>query len=165
MLPLLLAAGSTLLTAKQGIDEGNDLAKAGAADMAEALFSSHTRKKRVTEHRERTLGTIRSRVGASGVELVGSPLEVLLTSAAQAERDLIISRRIGQNAYTAAQTKLNAGANRSRDALIGGMLNLGSAGVKAGKSNIGSYGGLDYGGPERSSDTETIEDFLARNKR
>jgi hypothetical protein len=139
MLPYLLAAGSTLLSMNAKARSGEAEAEAGAADLMDSALSGHFREKGVIEKRDRALSRIRARAGASGVELAGSALEVLMNSASQAERDLFIARHVSQRASEAAGRRMDRGESMQKDAYLEGTLGLASTAVSAGKDYAGGY--------------------------
>jgi len=150
MWPYVLAGGATLLNMESSRKAASAEIGAGSADLASALLSGHFRDKGIQEKRDRALGKIRARTAASGVEMAGSPLEVLLESSAQAERDLIISRHITERNAEASRARIRSGVAAKRQAASAGLLKLGALGFVAGKDFKAGYQppGDDWFDPE-----------------
>lgn len=157
MLPYVLAGGATLLNMNANRKAGAAEMEAGAADLSDAYLSGHFRDKSIREKRDQVLGRTRARAAASGVEMAGSPLEVLLESAAQAERDLVISRHITRRNADTARARIQSGSSAKSQAGAAGMLRLGALGFAAGKDFKAGYqpGGADWFDPE---DVEWMRD-------
>jgi len=139
MWPYLLAGGATLLEMQAGRAAGQAEIDAGSADMTSALVSGSFREKGISEKRDRVLSSMRARAGASGVELTGSPLEVLMHAAGQAERDLIISRLTTDRNVNTAQARIRSGAAKEQGALTEGIFKLGALGVDYAKQSGTGY--------------------------
>ena len=139
MYQFLLAAASTLLNMEAEKKAGEAEQAAGIEDYSDAALSGHFREKGVSEKRDRILSKIRSRAAASGVDMSGSPLEVLAHSAGQAERDLFIARHITDRNLDNARSRMTGGAAAKGDAALEGVLGLATAGVKAKKRSVGGY--------------------------
>lgn len=146
MWPYLLAGGATLLSMNANRKAAGAEIDAGSADLSSALLSGHFREKGIREKRDRVLGAMRARAAASGVEMAGSPLEVLLSSAAQAERDLVISRHITERNADAARARISSGVAAKKQAGAAGLLRLGALGFAAGKDFKAGY--QPPGGPD-----------------
>lgn len=96
-----------------------DAAKQNAANAVESA-QIHEDQQRLAD--KRTLASAHAIIGASGVQLTGSPLDVMAESARQAEMNALIIRRGGQ---LEAHADLVAGANAqsaSRIAAAGTIL-------------------------------------------
>lgn len=150
MWPYVLAAGSTLLGMQAGRRAGKAEIAAGQEDMTSALVSGHFRDERIAEKRDRTLSSMRARAGASGVEMVGSPLEVLMHAAGQAERDLAIAQMITDRGVNAARARISSGAAAKEGATTSGILSLGALGLDL-------YAG--YKKPSLDPDAEFMSDL------
>jgi hypothetical protein len=148
MWPFILSAASTLMSAQSEREAGEAEREAGAADLTSALVSGHFRDEAITEKRNKVLSSMRARAVASGVEMSGSPLEVLMHAAGQAERDLIISRLTTQRNKITSQARGRRGAAQEKGAVGEGLL-------KVGKQYVTGYKGssTDTGG-ERFTDDE-----------
>jgi len=140
MWPFLLAAASTLMSAQDAKEAGAANSAAGEADLTSALVSGHFQEQGITEKRDRILSKMRARAGASGVELTGSPLEVLMHAAGQAERDLIISRLTTERNTNAAQARIRSGAAQEKGAMGEGLFKIGKDYVTGYKGSTGATG-------------------------
>ena len=139
MWPLIIAAGSTLLSAYSKKKAGEAEEKAGAEDLTDSALSGHFREKSVAEKGRRTLGTMRARTGASGVDMSGSSLQVLMDSAGQAARDLYIARHIIGRNTDAAKARMDRGSSAQSDAIAGGLVGLGTIAATGAKDSAVRY--------------------------
>jgi len=139
MLPYLLAAGSTLLSAQAGAKAGENVMEAGVGDYEDAALAGHFKEKGLREKWSRSSGTMRARTAASGVEMAGSPLEVLMHSAGQAERDLVIARHMTKRNLEAADARIERGAAGKQMAITSGLWKLGALGMDAYGDMAGGY--------------------------
>ncbi len=125
MWPYLLAGASTLLGMQANRRAGKYEVEAGSQDMTDALLSGHFREEAISEKRDRILSSTRARAAASGVEMTGSPLEVLLESSKQAQRDLFISRYTTERNVNKARTRITRGADAEASGPLEGLLSFG----------------------------------------
>ncbi len=151
MWPYVLAGGATLLDMQAGRKAGAAEERAGAADLTSALVAGSFRTKRISEKRDRVLSSMRARAGASGVEMAGSPLEVLMNAAGQAERDLIASRYATEAEVAAARERLRAGGVKKDAATVGGLFGLGALAMGFAKDI-----GTGYKSPSRFTDEDLM---------
>jgi hypothetical protein len=123
----LAAAGTATAVAGQ-VSAGNAAARAGEfnANTVTEAATIKEEEQRLADHR--TLASARADVGASGVEMTGSPLDVMAESARRAEMNALIIRRGGVLDAYAARV---AGKNAQRASRIGavGTLLTGAAGI------------------------------------
>lgn len=133
MLPYILAAGATLLSAQAKSQAGGAEIDAGMEDYSDAALSGHFKEKGLLEKWGRTSGTMRARTAASGVAMAGSALEVLQASAGQAARDLFIARHLTRRNLDAADRRIEGGAADKAGAMTGAIFGLG-------KIAAGAYG-------------------------
>ena len=131
MLPFLLAAGATLVGAQAGAASGRNTMEAGIQDYEDASLSGFFREKGLREKWSRTGGTMRARTAASGVAMAGSALEVLVNSAGQAARDLVIARHMTKRSLEAADARIEGGAAAKQAAWTGAIWKIASRGVDA----------------------------------
>lgn len=94
-LPWLIAAAGGLQAATQ-LYQGNAAAAMGEYNATVARQEARYAEATSRDRARRILGAGRAAVGASGVQLEGSPLDVLAQSAAEAEMDALAIRRSGQ---------------------------------------------------------------------
>jgi hypothetical protein len=139
MWPYVFAAASTLLSMNAKAKAGEAEAEAGAQDLMDSALSGHFREKGISEKRDRVLSSMRARAGTSGVEISGSPLEVLMHAAGQAERDLFIAKHVSQRTSGSARRRMAGGERTQSDAYLQGGLGLASTAVAAGKDYQGGY--------------------------
>lgn len=142
MWPYLLAGGATLLGMQAGKRAGQAETDAGAADMTNALVSGSFQEKGISAKRDQVFSRMRARAAASGVEMTGSPLEVLMHAAGQAERDLTISRLTTERNVNMAQARIESGAAIEQGAITKGLFELGALGMDYAKTS-----GLGYKTP------------------
>jgi hypothetical protein len=139
MWPLIIAAGSTLLDMYSKKKAGEKEAAAGAEDLTDAALSGHFREKGVSEKRSRTLGTMRARTAASGVDMSGSSLQVLMNSASQAARDLYIARHIAGRNMDSATDRIDKGNAAQTSAVTSGLIGLGKVVITGAKDASARY--------------------------
>jgi hypothetical protein len=135
-----LAVGGAAFTALGAISSGN--AAKAAGDYNAALYERNAQiaeqNAKVQEDRQRRLsamraGANRAAVGASGISLEGSPLDILESNAAQEELDALMIRWNGQNEATglrasgALQRAQGANAQRQGYMTAGSAILLGAA--------------------------------------
>jgi hypothetical protein len=95
-IPLILGLGGTAISAVGQIKSGNAAEGAAEFNANIALEDAAIKEKQQRYTDQRTLSSGRAIVGASGVQMSGSPLDVMAESARQAELDALIIRRGGQ---------------------------------------------------------------------
>lgn len=87
----------------------------------------------------RAMGRIRAGYGAAGVTPEGSPLDILESSAAEAELDALNTRYKGELTAIGYQDEATLQRSRASSAMTAGVLNAGSALLSgAGKSYAGT---------------------------
>lgn len=155
MWPLILMAASTLLSAETKKKAGKAEEEAGLRDYVDASLSGHFRESGISEKRDRVLSSMRARAAASGVEMAGSPLEVLANSASQSARDLFIARHITQRTTEAATRRREGGAQMQQSAYLEAALGVASAYMGAGTTAAGGYKP-----PSRDSGGVTEQDWM-----
>lgn len=116
---LIVGAVAAAGTAAAAIGKGQQEAKtadfnarAAEQNAALALQAAQVREQQQRFADRRVLARIKAATGASGIQLVGSPLEVLEESAAQAELDALLIRHEG--AIEARGFKIEAAIQRQR---------------------------------------------------
>lgn len=127
-----LKAGSTLLTmgANRKMFQGE--IDAGRQDMTNALLAGFFREKGISEDRDRANANIRANAGHSGVALSsGSTVATLMESAAQAERDLFLSRKRTEAGVAEARARMQGGARGVANTGWEAALSLAGTGYKA----------------------------------
>lgn len=147
--PYVLAGGATLLGMQAGRAAGKSEIEAGKADLEAAMTSGFFRERGIREKRDRTLSSMRARAGASGVAVSGSALEVFQDAAAQAERDLIVTRIAARTDAARARARIAGGAARQQQSFSEGIFTLGSLGFDYAKSV-----GTGYKAPKASKTSQ-----------
>lgn len=161
----MLAALSATVTAAGAVIGGNQQAAAlnASADFNEAaaqtkLLEGSANESAIRINNRRMLGRQIASVGASGLELSGSPLDFTLDSLVDAEMDALTARYQGETAAQSLTTQAamdRAGAKSARTngylggaaALISGGMDVykgpgSSAAPKRGFNGFGSYLGV-----------------------
>lgn len=117
---------------------------AAAARSAAALDEDTSRKKS-----SRILGTIRARAAASGVELGGSPLDVLADSASEAELEALTIRYRGETEARRQESEARLARARGKSAVSQGWIGAGAQLLQGAASAYKIYqpvGGASSGG-------------------
>lgn len=135
---MALAIAGTVMSVMGALQQGKAASNAAKfnASVADrnALIARQQAEEDVNRQRRdtrRRMGSIRARFGASGVDLAGSPLDVIEDSAAEAELDALTIQHQGElkaqgfdiNASmsrTRAKTERQAGFMRAGTALLSG---------------------------------------------
>lgn len=125
---IAMGAGTLLQTAAtlregaiaQQVGEFNAQSAENNAKMSE--YQSREEERRLRVQAKKDIGDARAQIGASGVQLEGSPLDVLQKSASDAELDALTLRHAG--AVRAQSFRSQAGLERAqgRNARIGSYL-------------------------------------------
>lgn len=133
-----LAIGAPLASGMgqaQGIRQQADAQAAAAhynAQLAREQGSAEASQIRRAGRRE--LAKQRLRVGASGVRLEGSPLDVIAANAFEIERDAVLAqisgRRTAQLEESQARAAKRAGRTGSASALLGGAIQAGGTALR-----------------------------------
>lgn len=105
--PVISALG-TVTSAVGQIQQGNAADAVAKQNADRSIEDAQIKEQQQRLADTRTLATARAITGASGVEISGSPLDVMAESARQAEMNALIIRRGGQ---LDAQAQLQQGAN------------------------------------------------------
>ncbi len=104
-----LAAAGTAVGVTGQIKAGNAAERAGEFNANVATEAATIKEEQQRMADRRTLASARATVGTSGVEMTGSPLDVMAESARQAEMNALIIRRGGVlDAYSARVAGKNA---------------------------------------------------------
>lgn len=114
------SVGGTVVSAIGQKKAGTAAQQAAEFNAQRALEESAIREKQIREEARLTQATGRANVGASGIELSGSPLDVLAENARQYELSALIERRGGQ---------LEAEAQRKAGKAAKTVANYGTAGT------------------------------------
>jgi hypothetical protein len=155
----------TVFSAVSSISAGN--AAKASGDYNAALYERNAQiaqqQSAADEARQRRLATMRAganraAVGASGITVDGSPLDILESNAAQEELDALMIRWNGQNAVDSARASGALARAQGENAQRAGYMQAGSAillggakladgiGTKPKATNYGDYGRTG-GGP------------------
>lgn len=106
---IALAAAGTATSVAGQIKAGNAAQRAGEFNANVATEAATIKEEQQRMADRRTLASARATVGSSGVEMTGSPLDVMAESARQAEMNALIIRRGGVlDAYSARVAGRNA---------------------------------------------------------
>jgi hypothetical protein len=149
-----IAAAGLILSAVSSIKAGSAAKNAADANVGISLINQELIEKNaeldeqiLRRQQQKTIGSIRASIGASGVRLEGSPLEVLAESVAAAETDI---RTLQFNARTRLKGE-RIGASmekqRGRDAQTAGIIGGASSLLSASQGFSGSGGQPRAGNP------------------
>lgn len=134
MIGLAANIGGTALSAGGQLAAGNAAKATADFNAKKAIEEAQIQEQQQRTADMRTISSGRARVGSSGVEMSGSPLDVLAESARQAELNALIIRRGGQ---LDAQSQEIAGANAQSASRIGAAGTLLTGGASIAKQYIG----------------------------
>jgi hypothetical protein len=147
-----LGVAGTAFQAIGAIQSGN--AARAAGDYNAALYERNAQisqqNTQAQETRQRRLaamraGSNRAAVGASGVSLEGSPLDILESNAAQEELDALMIRWNGQNEASNLRASGALASAQGRNAQRSGYMSAGSALLLGGAKAYDSFGGSATG--------------------
>lgn len=132
-----------------------------------STISRGLRDQAIQEEGNRTLSSTRARVGASGVAMEGSPLDVYLVSAKQIARDIAINRMAGDLEVEGLKSQIDAASSRSQYAALSAIFNtVTTMGKGFATENLNKYtpsspggGGTYFGGGKPSFDLSGPKDW------
>lgn len=139
ILPMIGLAGTIAGTATSvagQLSAGNAAKSTADFNAQKALEESQIQEQQQRTSDMRTISSARARIGSSGVETSGSPLDVLAESARQAELNALIIRRGGA---LDAQSQEIAGANAQKASQFGAAGTLLTGGYNIAKQGVGLY--------------------------
>lgn len=137
---LLLIAGAA--SAGASVVQGVQANRQARSQASAVRAAGRAERERLEISNRRRLGTARARIGASGVDFSGSPLDVLVdeaTTAALGEANVTFN----------ARSRANAIRQQGRNALVGGFARAGTTALTAGigfNQAGGNFGSLFGGG-------------------
>ena len=129
VIPFVIAGAQIFSTISQVVGAGES-AKASENEARIAETQGLIEERNLRREHQRAIGKQRAQIGASGLELSGSPLEVLLDSVREAEFDALTGRYGTKTQAEAARTR----ARQARGAIPG--IIIGGAAKVAGGSGL-----------------------------
>lgn len=139
-----LAVGGTAFSVMGALQSGANAQKVGEYNATVAQQKAQADEATQRRRTNALLSTARANVGASGIELSGSPLDVIANSAAEAELDALNIRYGGQ--ITAQRERLQGSVARSQSytaaasSLLQGLSSASRAGRKTTTPDTGGGG-------------------------
>jgi len=126
LIPMLMAgtavsAGASILGGLAAKRQGDFEAKIARQNATIALQRSEAESVRVARDRDRRQGLLRATIGASGVQLTGSPLDLLAEEAMEGEEARLAVLFGGEGQARNERIRATAAKARGRAALIGGI--------------------------------------------
>jgi hypothetical protein len=129
-LPLIIAGVSAAGAIQSAIASSN-AAKFNASianrNAQLATLNAQEQERRQRRLGRKRLGALRANIGASGVALTGTPLDLLADSAAQEELDALTIRHQGKLKSTSLNLQSGLLKTQAKNELISGGLKAGSA--------------------------------------
>jgi hypothetical protein len=145
--PIILAAAGSGMQAAGAIQEGNAQYAASQynievnnqnAQEARQQAAEEERRARVMSRKQ--IGQSRASIGASGIQLEGSPLDVLEESAATAELDALTIRHSGEVKALGFDRDSKLEAFKGKQARQAGYMKAASALISGGTKTAGAMG-------------------------